>query len=72
MTLQFPTPLARGHRIVVTAPSSGVEPALHARLDLTLQHLRHQGFVVEEGLCLRHEARSASAPARQQTNALQS
>ena len=63
MNLRYPTPLARGHRIVVTAPSSGVEPALHARLDLTLQHLRQQGFVIEEGRCLRHEARSASAPA---------
>ena len=63
MSLRYPTPLAPGHRIFVTAPSSGVEPALHARLDLALQHLRHQGFVVEEGRCLRDEIRSASAPA---------
>ena len=63
MGIRYPTPLARGHRVFVTAPSSGVEPALHARLDLTLQHLRGQGFVVEEGACLRREARSASAPA---------
>jgi len=63
MSIRYPTPLARGHRVFVTAPSSGVEPALHARLDLTLQHLRGQGFVVEEGACLRQEARSASAPA---------
>ena len=63
MGIRYPTPLSRGHRIFVTAPSSGVEPALHARLDLTLQHLRNQGFVVEEGACLRQEVRSASAPA---------
>ena len=70
MNLRYPTPLARGHRIVVTAPSSGVEPALHARLDLTLQHLRHQGFVVEEGHCLRQETHSASAPAAERTTEL--
>ena len=63
MGIHYPTPLARGHRVFITAPSSGVAPALHARLDLTLQHLRQQGFVVEEGRCLRQEARSASAPA---------
>ncbi len=63
MGIRYPTPLARGQRVFVTAPSSGVEPALHARLDLTLQHLRDQGFAVEEGRCLRQEAQSASAPA---------
>ncbi len=36
---------------------------MHARLNLVIQHLRDQGFVVEEGLCLRSEVRSASASA---------
>jgi muramoyltetrapeptide carboxypeptidase LdcA involved in peptidoglycan recycling len=40
-----------------------VEPPLHPRLDLVLGHLRAQGFVVEEGRCLRNEQASASAPA---------
>ena len=63
LPIRYPAPLARGDRIAVTAPSSGVEPALHVRLDLVLEHLRAQGFVVEEGRCLRDQAHSASAPA---------
>lgn len=61
--LRFPAPLAPGARIAVTAPSSGVPAPLHRRLDLVLAHLRAQGFVVEEGRCLRDEQASASAPA---------
>lgn len=61
--LRFPAPLRPGARIAVTAPSSGVPAPLHRRLDLVLGHLRAQGFVVEEGQCLRDETASASAPA---------
>lgn len=61
--IRYPRPLASGSRVVVTAPSSGVEPALHARLELCLGHLREQGWVVEEGQCLRDERHGASAPA---------
>lgn len=67
MHLVFPPPLRPGSRIVVTAPSSGVEPPLHPRLDLCLANLRAHGFVVEEGRCLRDEAHSASAPADTRT-----
>ena len=63
MAVRYPRPLRPGDRVVVTAPSSGVEPPLHPRLDLVLTHLRAQGFEVEEGQCLRDEAHSASAPA---------
>lgn len=65
MSVRYPQPLRQGDRIVVTAPSSGVEAPLHRRLDLVLDHLRRQGFVVEEGRCLRDEVRSASASAAQ-------
>ena len=58
---RYPAPLKRGDLIAVTAPSSGVPPALHARLDLALEHIRAQGFRVEEGVCLRDEVQSASA-----------
>jgi muramoyltetrapeptide carboxypeptidase len=61
--LNWPTPLTPGARIVVTAPSSGVKAPQHPRLDLVLAHLRAQGFVVEEGHCLRAEHQSASATA---------
>lgn len=63
MKIRYPAPLQLGARIAVTAPSSGVEPTCHARLDLALGHLRAQGFMVEEGLCLRAQAQDASAPA---------
>ena len=66
----YPHPLRRGARIAVTAPSSGVLPALHPRLNLVIAHLRAQGFEVEEGDCLRDEKRSASAPATQRATEL--
>ena len=61
--IRYPAPLRAGSHIAVTAPSSGVEPALHKRLDLCLGQLRAQGFAVEEGQCLLNEQRSASASA---------
>ena len=60
---RYPAPLRAGSRIAVTAPSSGVLPPLHPRLDLNLAQLRAQGFIVEEGDCLRDEHLSASASA---------
>ena len=63
MAPTYPAPLRPGDLIAVTAPSSGVPPPLHARLELVLGHLRAQGFRVEEGRCLRDEQRDASAPA---------
>ena len=62
--LIYPAPLHPGARIAVTAPSSGVLRALHARLDLVLAHLRAQGFEVVEGRCLRDDVASASAGSR--------
>ena len=61
----YPTPLYQGDLIAITAPSSGVEPALHARLDLVIGHLVVQDFRVEEGRCLRSQSQSASAPAHE-------
>ncbi len=63
MKMRYPAPLRPGARIAVTAPSSGVEPPCHARLDLALGQLRARGFTVEEGRCLRAQAQDASAPA---------
>ncbi|MDP3085707.1 MAG: LD-carboxypeptidase [Rubrivivax sp.] len=61
--IRYPAPLTPGCRIVVTAPSAGVTAPLHRRLDLALGHLRAQGFIVEEGRCLRDNRQGASAPA---------
>jgi muramoyltetrapeptide carboxypeptidase len=69
--LHYPKPLARGDRIAIIAPSSGVESPLHARLDLVLAHLAAQGFSLEEGASLRQEHLNASAPAEQRAIALQ-
>jgi muramoyltetrapeptide carboxypeptidase len=60
---RYPAPLKVGSRIAVTAPSSGVEPPLHPRLDLNFAHLQAQGFVLDEGRCLRNQHASASATA---------
>jgi muramoyltetrapeptide carboxypeptidase LdcA involved in peptidoglycan recycling len=67
---RYSAPLRRRGRIAVTAPSSGVEPPLHPRLDLCMQHLRAQGFSVEQGQCLRAELRSASASAARRASEL--
>jgi muramoyltetrapeptide carboxypeptidase len=63
MVIRYPHPLGRGDRIAVIAPSSGVQAPLHPRLELALDHLRAQGFVVEEGASLREEVFDASASA---------
>lgn len=59
---RFPKPLRPGNLIAVTAPSSGVTGAAIDRLDLVLKHLRHLGYRVIEGRCLRGEDKDASAP----------
>lgn len=67
MPAQLPTPLRPGDTIAVTAPSSGVAPALQPRLDAAIAHLRGRGFEVLEGVCLRDEGDhhiSASREAR--------
>jgi muramoyltetrapeptide carboxypeptidase len=63
MNIRYPAPLRPGSRVVVLAPSSGVEAPLHPRLNLALAHFLAQGFVVEEGRSLRLQSASASAPA---------
>ncbi len=63
MPIVYPPPLGPGARIAITAPSSGVDASMHARLDLVLAHLRAAGFTVEEGRCLREQRAGASAEA---------
>jgi muramoyltetrapeptide carboxypeptidase len=61
--LRFPRPLKPGDTVAVTAPSSGVPPGAHQRLDIVLAHWRARGLRVVEGDCLRQQHRDASAPA---------
>lgn len=63
MNFRWPVPLRAGDTVFVTAPSSGVPAALHARLDRALETLRAHGLQVQEGRCLRSDHHSVSATA---------
>jgi len=63
--MQYPNPLISGSTIAVTAFSSGVDSPLHLRLDIVLEYLRHLGFNVIEGQCLRENVNHVSAPLKQ-------
>jgi muramoyltetrapeptide carboxypeptidase len=65
--INVPSPLIRGSRVAVTAPSSGVPPVLHIRLNLVLDNLRFHGLEVIEGQCLRDEIKNASASKTERT-----
>lgn len=58
--IRFPRPLRAGDVVAVVAPSSGVKPAMHSRLDAALDRLRSLGFVVREGRSLRQQVKGAS------------
>ncbi|HEY1399790.1 S66 peptidase family protein [Roseateles sp.] len=61
--IRIPRPLRAGDVLAVVAPSSGVKPAMHERLDAALSMLRRQGFIVREGRSLRQQVQGASASA---------
>ncbi|WP_431256677.1 LD-carboxypeptidase [Roseateles chitinivorans] len=61
--IRFPRPLRAGDTVAVVAPSSGVKPAMHQRLDAALWMLRRQGLIVREGRSLRQQVQGASANA---------
>jgi muramoyltetrapeptide carboxypeptidase len=61
--IRVPAPLKSGSVIAVSAPSSGVTPDRHARLDLVLAHLREQGYQILEGEHVREQYKNTSAPA---------
>jgi muramoyltetrapeptide carboxypeptidase len=50
--MRFPRPLWPGHTIGVTAPSSGVQPGMRARLDVAVRSLEERGYEVVLGECL--------------------
>lgn len=63
--VRFPRPLRSGDVVAVVAPSSGVRPVMHERLDASLAVLRDMGFVVREGRSLRQQIKGASASGRE-------
>ena len=65
MSVRYPAPLRPGDRIGVTAPSTGVPPPLHRRLDFCIGFLRERGYDVVVGDCMDGlSATSAPAAAR--------
>jgi muramoyltetrapeptide carboxypeptidase len=50
--MRFPRPLVPGDRIGVTAPSSGIQPAMLARRDVAVASLVERGYDVVLGECL--------------------
>ncbi|HYX37248.1 MAG TPA: S66 peptidase family protein [Oligoflexus sp.] len=68
--IRFPAPLRAGSTIAVTAPSSGVLPPYHKRLDIVYEHLKDQGFGIVEGGCLRSDHKHVSAPKEQRAQEL--
>ncbi len=63
--VRFPRPLRPGDTIGVTAPSSGVQPPLLARLDVACEHLRRRGYEVRRGAVLETPDGGVAAPAAQ-------
>nr|WP_246494769.1 LD-carboxypeptidase [Brenneria izadpanahii] len=61
MNIRFPARLVPGDLIAITAPSSGVPPALHPRLEFAIDTLKKRGFSVIEGRCLRSEYKNKSS-----------
>ncbi len=66
--IRYPLPLAPGDRIGITAPSSGVPAEHFARLDLVLNHLRAQGFMIVEGECVRRRHKHVSGTKEERTS----
>lgn len=50
--MYFPRPLEPGDTIGVTAPSSGIQPEMRARLDVAVGSLKERGYDVVLGDCL--------------------
>jgi muramoyltetrapeptide carboxypeptidase LdcA involved in peptidoglycan recycling len=62
MPLRYPAPLRPGDRIGVTSPSSGVDDALRARLEVAIADVEARGYEVVVGECMDGSSH-VSAPA---------
>jgi len=52
MAVRYPSPLSPGDRIGVTSPSSGVDEALRARLEVAIEDVEARGYEVVVGECM--------------------
>ena len=60
--MKYPSAMKQGSTFGITAPSGGVNPSLHPRLDLSIDNLKSRGYATKEGKCLRVEVKHVSAP----------
>lgn len=67
--LRFPSPLAPGDKIAVTAPSAGVEGPAAKRIDFCVEWLRNAGYEVVVGGCMDGSG-ITSGPARTRADEL--
>lgn len=71
--MRFPAPLQPGDTVGVTAPSSGVDAGMRARLDFAIKTVRERGYTVIVGECLDgtgHVSAPAADRARELTTML--
>lgn len=66
-----PRPLREGDLVALSAPSSGVEPALFPRLEHAIAALQRRGLRVRECATLRREHKQCSGPAANRAAELQ-
>ncbi|MGX7761372.1 S66 family peptidase [Streptomyces angustmyceticus] len=71
MPIRYPRPLRPGDRVGITAPSSGVDEKLHARLHLALRDVEAHGYEVVLGRCMDGSGH-VSAPASERADELMS
>lgn len=71
MQVRFPRPLVSGDLIAIVAPSSGVGPEMHGRLDAAIQLLQARGLRVREGARLRSQTKGASASSAERAEELE-
>lgn len=68
--ISYPAPLVSGSRIAITAFSSGVDTAMHPRLDRVIADLEARGFEIVQGQCLRNNENFVSADKFSRANEL--
>lgn len=70
MTVRYPKPIQSGNLVALVAPSSGVQPNMHDRLNAVISLLQARGLRVQESPLLRRQIRGASGSAAERAKEL--
>lgn len=70
MSVRYPNPIQAGNLVALVAPSSGVQPNMHDRLNAVISLLQARGLRVQEGSLLRRQCRGASGSAAERAKEL--